>query len=562
MPCARSFCQAPDLAQTVLLVDQIPCPVLVTDGAGNVQTVNRHLLALAGGTRDKWAGHTMDRMFPLPSRIFLQTHIWPLLLREGQVREIRLHMLADGGQQVPVFVNCERSSIGGTDRFTWIFFISQERSRFEHELLEARQRAEVSAAELAKRERFIRSVADALPSMIGYWDTNMRCQFANKSYQKWFGKTPEQMMGLHMATVLGDPLFQLKLPHVQGALAGVTQEFERSVFKPDGTVGHTLAHYVPDRDAQGVIKGFFALQTDISSLREADAAIRLSASVFEATTDGIMVTDTEGTILSVNPAFTALTGYPADQAVGQNARILKSGRHDAAFFSAMYAQLHQSKRWKGEVWCKRKDGTIYLEELSISAICNDAGDITRYVGVCSDITDRWDATELMRRMALHDNLTGLPNRVLLMERLTQLIAMSVREPREIALMFLDLDGFKQVNDTWGHDMGDRVLVAVSTRLQGLLRPSDTVARLGGDEFVVLLDNAGSRDNIGQVAARVIKEVNEPMVIADKVANVGTSIGIAQFQGMAETPPQALLKLADEAMYASKAAGKNTYTFAN
>ena len=542
--------------------EDLPCPALVTDRFGKVQTLNRHLRVLVGGSQASWLGQSMEQMLPVASRVFLQTHVWPLALRDGRVSEIRLQILDQEKKQVPVFVNCEHSTFDNADRFIWIFFVSQERGRFEHELLEARQRAETATAELAKRERFIRTVADGLPSLIGYWDADLRCQFANNPYLEWFGKTPDQMLGLHMAAVLGDKLFAQNSSHIQEALAGVPQEFERSVIKPDGSMGQTLINYVPDRDGNGMTKGFFALETNISRLRDADAAIRLSASVFQASADGIMVTDTGGTILSANPAFESLTGYSVDEAVGQNARILKSGRHDAAFFAAMYEQLHQTKLWKGNVWCRRKDGSIFLEKLSISAICDDAGHITRYVGVCSDITDQWDKAQLMRHMALHDSLTGLPNRVLLMERLVQLMAMHVRESREIALLFLDLDEFKPVNDTWGHDMGDQVLKIIATRLQGLLRPADTVARMGGDEFVVLLDNPANRDNARQVAQRVIGEVSKPVTLHGKTVCIGTSIGIALFQNATETPAEALLKMADDAMYRSKAAGKNTYTFAN
>jgi diguanylate cyclase (GGDEF)-like protein/PAS domain S-box-containing protein len=296
-------------------------------------------------------------------------------------------------------------------------------------------------------------------------------------------------------------------------------------------------------------------------MREADAAIRLSASVFEATMEGIMVTDTAATIVSVNPAFTALTGYTSEEVVGQNARILKSGRHDAAFFSAMFQELQATKLWKGEVWSKRKDGSIYLERLCISVICNDAGEASRYVGVCADITQQWDKEQLVQQMALHDGLTGLPNRSLLMERIGQLIAMSAREPRHIALMFLDLDGFKLVNDTWGHAFGDRVLKAVSSRLLGLLRPTDTVARLGGDEFVILIDNPESRDSVAMISSRVIEEVNAPMSFDGETAHVGASIGIAFFTKEVGTPDE-LLKNADDAMYEAKAAGKNTYHFSD
>lgn len=541
--------------------DQLPCPALVTDRGGIVQSVNQSLLELVGGAKDRWLAKPMDLMLPMASRIFLQTHIWPMLLREGRVREIRLQILDDSGKRVPVFVNCQRMTLDAAELFTWVFFVSIERSRFEQELLEARQRAEATSADLAISERFIRTVADAMPSMISRWDRQMLCQFSNKPFVEWFGRTPQEMMGLSLPAVLGAGLFEKSLPYIQGALAGAPQEFERAIVRPDGSVGYALINYIPDIDPTGQVQGFFVLSTNITRLREADSAIRLSASVFEATTEGIMVTDAVATIVAVNPAFTALTGYTAEEVIGQNARILKSGRHDAAFFGDMFQQLQASKLWKGEVWSKRKDGSIYLERLCISAICNDAGEVSRYVGVLADITQQWNKEQMVQHMALHDGLTGLPNRSLLMERVGQMIAMSAREPRHIALMFLDLDGFKLVNDTWGHDIGDQVLKTVSARLLGLLRPSDTVARLGGDEFVILLDKPASRDSVAIVAARVIEEVNAPMSFDGKTARVGTSIGIA-FLAEEVTAPMDLLKDADDAMYAAKAAGKNTYRFSD
>jgi diguanylate cyclase (GGDEF)-like protein/PAS domain S-box-containing protein len=378
---------------------------------------------------------------------------------------------------------------------------------------------------------------------------------------EWFGRTPQEMKGLPMAAVLGADLYEKNLPYIKAALAGAPQEFERAIKKPDGSVGHILAHYIPDVGSNGEVQGFFALVSNISRLREADAAIRLSASVFEATMEGIMVTDTTATIISVNQAFTALTGYSTQEAVGQNARILKSGRHDAAFFAGMFAQLHTSRLWAGEVWSKRKDGSIYLSRLSVSAICDETGEVSRYVGVCADITQQWEKEQRVHHLALHDGLTGLPNRLLLMERVVQLTGMAVRETRHIALMFLDLDGFKSVNDRLGHGNGDCVLKAVSTRLLGVVRPSDTVARLGGDEFVILLDNPESRDSVAMIASRVIESINVPMDFDGIAAHVGTSIGIAFFaEGIPS--PDALLKSADDAMYVAKASGKNCYRFAN
>lgn len=541
--------------------DQLPCPALVTDRAGVVQLVNQSLLQLVGGVADTWFSKPMDLMFPSASRIFLQTHIWPMLLREGQVREIRLQVLGDAGNRVPVFVNCQRSTIETIDCFTWVFFVTIERSRYEQELLQARQRAEAISAELARSEKFIRTVADAMPSMISRWDRQMQCQFANKPFLEWFGRTTQDMLTLSLSTLLGASLFEKNFAHVQDVLVGEHQEFERTITRPDGSVGYVLTNYIPDIDPNGQVQGFFELGTNITRLREADAAIRMSASVFEATTEGIIVTDAAATIVAVNSAFTSLTGYTSNEVVGENARILKSGRHDAAFFGAMFQQLQATKLWKGEVWSKRKDGSIFLERLSISCICNEAGEVSRYIGVIADITDHWDKAQLVQHMALHDGLTGLPNRTLLMERINQLIAKTVRESRNIALMFLDLDGFKSVNDTHGHAVGDLVLKTVSARLLGLLRSSDTVARLGGDEFVILLDNMDGCENVAMVASRVIEVVNGPMNLEGKTVHVGTSVGIATFQndGMTATD---LLKLADDAMYVAKKTGKNSYRFSN
>ena len=541
--------------------DQLPCPALVTDRGGIVQSVNQSLLELIGGVKDSWLAKPMDLMFPMASRIFLQTHVWPMLLRESRIREIRLQIVDGAGKQIPVFVNSQKTTLDTIECYSWVFFVSIERTRFEQELLAGKQRAETLTADLAKTERFIRTVANAMPGMIGYWDTRMQCQFANNSYVEWFGRTPQQMIGLSMATVLGERLFEQNLPYIQGALAGTPQEFERAIVKPDGTVGYVLAHYIPDTNPNGQVLGFFVLVSNITRLKEAEAAIRLSASVFNATTEGIMVTNTAAKIMSVNPAFTALTGYTREEVVGQNARILKSGRHDTAFFGAMFQELRANGIWKGEVWSKRKEGSIYLARLSISAICDEAGVVSSYVGICADMTEQWSQEQRVRQMALHDGLTGLPNRSLLMERVAQLIAMSARDPRHIAIMFLDLDGFKLVNDTWGHETGDLVLKTVSTRLLGLVRPSDTVARLGGDEFVILLDNPESRDNVAIIAARVIAEIKAPMNFDGKVAHVGTSIGIA-FKAKDAASADDLLKNADAAMYEAKAAGKNTYRFAD
>ncbi|MEC5215739.1 diguanylate cyclase (GGDEF)-like protein/PAS domain S-box-containing protein [Actimicrobium sp. GrIS 1.19] len=541
--------------------DLLPCPVLVTDYKGLVLAANTSLFHMLGDDEEVWVSKPMDAMFSKGSQIFLQTHVWPILLRDAHINEIYLQLLDETRQRIPVLLNCKKAVRDGFECFFWVFFITRERSRYEQALLEARQIADAATTRFAQSERFVRTVTDSLPCMIAYWDQQLQCQFANQPYVEWFGRTPSAMLGMSMSELLGEHLFTLNSPYIEGALAGKFQEFEREIPRPCGGVGHVLANYVPDIDAGGSVKGFYALVSNITRLRGADTAIRLTASVFDATTEGIMVTDASSVILSVNPAFTLLTGYAAEEVVGKNARLLKSGRHDAAFFGEMYEALRADKLWKGEIWSQRKDGSHFLERLSIATTLNDAGEVIRYVGVFDDVTEQWGKDQLVRHMALHDQLTGLPNRFLLMERLGQLIGISNREPRRIALMYMDLDGFKLVNDTYGHGVGDKVLQAISSRLKDLLRVTDSVARIGGDEFVLLLDNPENRESVAAVAARIIKTVNIPMCFDDMAVHVGASIGIAFFQNDGKLP-EGLIKEADAAMYAAKTAGKNVFRFSD
>lgn len=539
--------------------DQIPCPVLVTDQAGLVQSVNHHLLKILGGVKESWLSKPMEHMFSMASRIFLQTHVWPLMLREGQVSGIRLQMLSVGEKQVPVYVNSQMTVLNGIEIYTWVIYLSLERSRYEQALLQAKKRADETAAELTKSERFIRSLADAMPGAIAYWNKELRCQFVNKTYQTWFGRNNQDMQGVAIQTVLGSRLFEKRYPLMIKVLNGENQQFERPVKKQDGSMVDSLISYITDRDEKGNINGFFAVVRDISGLREADAAIRLSASVFEATSESIVVMDRAWNIMSVNKSFTQRTDFTPEEIKGQSIDILKSAEHDKDFFRSINRLLRARQFWKGEVWFKPKEGAIFLARLSITAILTEDKVVSSYVAMFADITKQRKVERRMQFMALHDGLTGLPNRSLLMERIGHLIAISAREPRHIALLFLDLDGFKQVNDTWGHATGDQVLKAVATRLSSLVRPADTIARIGGDEFVILLDNPESIDNVAMIAARVIDSVNMPIMVDEQTSHIGTSIGISFFRQDHATPED-LLKRADAAMYKAKATGKNTYQF--
>ena len=521
--------------------------------------VNAYFLTVMGGDRSAWLQQTMDGFTPLASRIFLQTHVWPMLMQDGQVKEVRFQIQNADKLTLPALVNCQRSTDHAVDAYHWVFFITHERAHYEAELLEARKRANALAVRFETEERFLRTITDAVPSLISYWDKDLRCRFANKTYVSWFGKSTVEMLGMPIQEVMGTVLYNLNLPHIQGALAGKHQEFERNITKADGNIVCALANYVSDIDATGAVIGFSAVVTNVTRIKEADDAIRLSASVFKATSEGIMVTRVTGDIVSVNPAFCRITGYAEAEVLGRNPRMLQSGQHSKEFFAALWASLLRAGEWHGELWCKRKDGTLYLEDLSITSIHDGSGKVVRYVGVFSDITERHHREEQIKHMALHDGLTKLPNRVLLMERLNQLVESANRDPRPLAVLYLDLDGFKAVNDQFGHESGDMVLKAVAKRLQELVRTSDTVARLGGDEFVILLHNPDGTDALANIAERVILSISAPIACIDGVATVSTSIGIAIHPGPGSSP-DLLLMQADQAMYRAKRSGKNTYRF--
>ena len=285
----------------------------------------------------------------------------------------------------------------------------------------------------------------------------------------------------------------------------------------------------------------------------------LMGKVFENATEGVLITDPDGVILSVNHAFTEFTGYTEREALGQTPGLLKSGRQSEAFYRHMWLTLQNEGQWEGEIWNRRKDGKNYLEWLTITAVRDDAGNTTHYVAVFSDITTEKESEERLYRLAHYDLLTDLPNRMLYYDRLKQALSRARRYNRQVAVMFLDLDGFKQVNDELGHHAGDDLLRQVARRLAGALRASDTVSRFGGDEFTVAIPDLAPDDDVSQVAQKIIDLVAKPYYLGSHCVHVTTSVGISRFPNDGEDP-DTLITHADMAMYETKKAGKNGYRF--
>lgn len=293
---------------------------------------------------------------------------------------------------------------------------------------------------------------------------------------------------------------------------------------------------------------------------DAENELRLAASVFHNSAEGVLVTDTSGLILSVNSAFSEITGYTANEAVGQKPNLLRSDHHSREFYQAMWDTLAREGLWRGDIWNRRKGGEVYLEWLTINRIDDHAGVPVRYVSVFHDITEQRRKDERIRHLAFHDALTGLPNRALFQDRLEQAIARAHRDSGRLSVTFIDLDGFKGINDSFGHDVGDLLLQEVANRLKHRMRRDvDTVARLGGDEFVVLMEDLKDPENCACLAGEIITDVQQPMDLRGNTLRVGASMGMAFFP---EDGSEALelMQRADTAMYAAKAAGKCTYRF--
>lgn len=316
-------------------------------------------------------------------------------------------------------------------------------------------------------------------------------------------------------------------------------------------------------DSEDESQTFRLTLTDINKLKADEAELRIAAIAFEAP-EGMLVTDADRKILRVNLAFTTITGYTIEEAVGKNPHLFNSGRQDAAFYAAMWDSIHSTGAWQGEIWNRRKSGEIYLEHLTITAVKDVIGRVTNYVATFTDITKIKDDKDAITHLALYDPLTNLPNRRLLLDRLNHTISSGARLGLGCALLFLDLDYFKNINDTLGHATGDLLLQQVAERLTSCVREGDTVARLGGDEFVVLLQDMSKQaiDPAAQteiIADKILALLNQPYQLASHAYKISASIGVV-ISNDHKDDAEYLLKNADIAMYQAKKMGRNKVCF--
>lgn len=343
-----------------------------------------------------------------------------------------------------------------------------------------------------------------------------------------------------------------------GALSALPQELEYQVETGNGPCLFRW-HLTLIRDPSGAPMSIAMMGSDITEWRRMGDRLRLNAQVFDSSNEAMVITDRQNNIISVNRAFTRLTGYEREEALGKNPRILNSGRQDAAFYRSMWESIIENGFWRGDIWDRRKDGSCYPKFLSITAIRDDGGEIVKFSAVFYDVSERKEMELQLENLAHYDSLTGLPNRMLLHDRLEQAIATAERQRQHFALLFIDLDGFKPVNDEHGHGVGDAVLKLVGERLNLVIRGMDTAARLGGDEFVVILTDIHNRENTERVAEKIIGELSEPYEVAGKTLSISASIGASLYPSDQKAALD-LLRTADEAMYQAKRDGKRRVKF--
>jgi len=388
---------------------------------------------------------------------------------------------------------------------------------------------------------------------------------ANPAYSKIAGRSIEELRRLDWMTITHPDDIQEDIDNMVQMNAGETSGFtmQKRLIQPDKSVRWINMTITPMLVEDKSKPRHLCMMEDITERKQSENSLRIAATAFESQ-EGMMVTDANSIILRVNQAFTRITGYSAEDTVGKMPQLLSSSRHDKAFYTGMWDSLNNTGSWDGEIWNRRKSGEVYPEHLAITAVKDATGTVTNYVATLTDITISKAASDEIKNLAFYDPLSKLPNRRLLLDRLNQALAASARSGQCGALLFLDLDHFKSLNDTLGHDIGDLLLQQVAERLTASVREGDTVSRLGGDEFVVLLEDL-SEDSMEaaayteDVSEKILLLLNEPYQLNTNTHHCTTSIGATVFNGHVQGVEE-LLKQADIAMYQSKIEGRNTLRF--
>jgi len=559
-------------------------PVFIRDGEGNLLVANNAFCELVNVSREKLIGTTFsDKIYPQEFVKLAQSD--KQVLDTGEDKVVEQTLKGKDNKAIVVVAKISRFIDRNNRRFI-VGVIRDVTKRRQNELRET-TRSEV--LELITNGEPLKVVLNAIVSVVELNNPEMMCSILLLDES-----------GIHLRSGTGASLPKFYVDAIDGVEIGSgvgscgTAAFinERVIVADIQTHPYwknfkALAERAnlgacwsePIRSTQGAVLGTFAIyHASINYPCDADLALieqtaslasiaieknrfeetlKRAASVFTHANEGIIITDASATIVEVNDTLCRITGYSKSEVLGKNPKILQSGRHAAQFYENMWNTLNTDGNWRGEIWNRRKDGEIYPEMVTISAVKNEEGQVQHYVSLSTDISEIKLNEGKLERIAHYDLLTNLPNRVLLAKRLNQAIKHSQLQQNSLAVAFMDLDGFKAINDNYGHNIGDQFLVEVSSGLKASLRAGDTIARIGGDEFIIIMVNLNEFSDCEHVLNRLLKSASAPVNVADAVMQVSASIGVTVFP-QDNVDADQLIRHADQAMYVAKQGGKNRY----
>jgi len=538
------------LERYVALYDLAPAAYLTLSREGLIEEANLSAAKLLGMDRKRLLKNNFNR-FILPA----EQDRWYFYLRDLQDNHnanLDLTLQHADGTVFYALLNCRRTN-SEIETASLLLMLT-----------------DITERKLAEeRLRLTQFIGDHAPDSILWVDQHACIVYANEAACREHGYTRAELLLMQVFAIEPEFTPDLWSGHWQELQQKEKLVFETKHKRKDGCLFpvEASANYVKFGENEFAVKFI----RDISRRKQMESEIRIAAIAFDSQ-EGMFITDENCHILRINKSFTRITGYSADEIVGKNPRLLKSGRHDASFYAAIWDSINNTGAWQGEIWDKRKNGEIYPLHLTISAVRAPDGTLSNYVSTLTDITLARAAEEAIKRLAFYDPLTCLPNRRLLNDRLSQVMFASRRNGVYSALLFLDLDNFKTLNDTSGHSVGDLLLVEAAARLKNCVRSVDSVARFGGDEFVIILSELDSNKSAatsqaGQVAAKILAALSEPYLLSINFAGATAtithhctaSIGIAVFIDH-EASQDEILKWADTAMYQAKQAGRNQIQF--
>ena len=546
--------------------------VIATDLGGRISRMNPVAERLTGWSFPEAQGRPVEEVFCIVHEQTRRAADVPVaqVLATGEMHELanQTVLVARNGAEFPIADSAApiRDAAGIIRGVVMVFRDetpvrqAKQTIRDQNRLLE--QRVLERTAQLRLSEQRLERVLEGADQ--GYWDWDLQINAFRVSarWETMLGYSPGEMRvdTESWSQIVHPDDFQAATASIERHLGGQSahHEVEFRARTKDGAWRWILTRgRVVSRADDGTPLVMSGTHTDVTERRQFEQAQRDASVVFENSYDGIMVVNADGLITKVNPAFTRITGYPESEALSCSPRILASGRHDARFYKEFWLSLTQRGFWRGEIWNKRKGGEVYAVLQSISAVHDSSGKLTHYVSVFADISQIKAHEAELNHVANYDALTDLPNRRLLSDRLMQSILRSDRSGKSCAICFLDLDGFKAMNDKFGHAVGDKLLVGIAEHLKVVLRAEDTLARLGGDEFVVLLSDVASTEECALILDRVLEAARQPVRAGGNVIALSASIGVSLYPSD-NADPDILLRHADQAMYLAKQAGKNRY----